>query len=121
MVHPVQQLLRRRRRHADFPHDNPCGEIRQDLNTNDMGRGVEEILEWLSWITTLRPGDVIATGTNHLGLGPIQDGDTIDMEIEKLGRLTVDVRDDWKRSWPREPMAKMTQFESSARAKLQSR
>ena len=97
------------------------GEIRQDLNTNDMGRGVEEILEWLSWITTLRPGDVIATGTNHLGLGPIQDGDTIDMEIEKLGRLTVHVRDDWKRSWPREPMAKMTAFESSVRSKLQGR
>ena len=95
------------------------GDIRQDLNTSDMGRSVYEVVEFVSWITTLKPGDVISTGTNHTGLGPIQDGDKIEMEIEGLGpRLTVNVKDDWKRTWPRETLSKMTGFESSVRSKL---
>ena len=94
------------------------GDIRQDLSTTDMGRSVYEVLEFASWITTLRPGDVVSTGTNHIGLSPIQDGDTIDMEIEGMGRLTLSVRDEWKRTWPREPLSKMTAFESTARQKI---
>ena len=95
------------------------GDIRQDLNTSDMGRSVYEVVEFVSWITTLKPGDVISTGTNHTGLGPIQDGDKIEMEIEGLGpRLTVNVKDDWKRTWPRETLLKMTAFESTVRSKL---
>ena len=95
------------------------GDIRQDLNTSDMGRSVYEVVEFVSWITTLKPGDVISTGTNHTGLGPIQDGDKIEMEIEGLGpRLTVNVKDNWKRTWPRETLSKMTGFESSVRSKL---
>jgi len=97
------------------------GDIRQDLNTSDMGRTVEEVLEFASWITTLQPGDVVSTGTNHIGLSPIQDGDSVDMEIQGLGRLTVSVQDDWKRTWPREPLSKMTAFESTARSKIQPR
>jgi 2-keto-4-pentenoate hydratase/2-oxohepta-3-ene-1,7-dioic acid hydratase in catechol pathway len=97
------------------------GDIRQDLNTSDMGRPVEEVLEFASWITTLQPGDVVSTGTNHIGLSPIQDGDSIDMEIQGLGRLTVSVQDDWKRTWPREPLSKMTAFESTARSRIQPR
>ena len=93
------------------------GELRQDLNTSDMGRSVQEVVEFVTWVTTMKPGDVIATGTNHIGLGPIQDGDTIDMEIDGLGRLSVNVKDEWKRTWPREPLSKMTAFESSVRAK----
>ncbi len=96
-------------------------DIRQDLNTSDMGRTVGEVLEFASWIMTLKPGDVVSTGTNHIGLSPIQDGDTVDMEIEGLGRLTVSVYDDWKRTWPREPLSKMTAFESTARARIKPR
>ena len=95
------------------------GDLRQDLSTSDMGRSVGEVLEFASWITTLKPGDVVSTGTNHVGLGPIQDGDSIDMEIEGLGRLSLNVRDDWKRTWPREPLSKMTAFESTVRSKVQ--
>ena len=94
------------------------GDLRQDLNTDDMGRTVPEVLEFASWITTLKPGDVVSTGTNHVGLGPIQDGDTIEMEIEGLGRLHLNVKDDWKRTWPRVPLSKMTGFESTARSKV---
>lgn len=104
------------------PHDLDVklwvnGDLRQDLNTRDMGRTVQEVVEFITWITTMNPGDVIATGTNHVGLGPIQDGDIIDMEIEGLGRLSVNVKDQWKRVWPRVPLSGMTGFESSIRAK----
>jgi 2-keto-4-pentenoate hydratase/2-oxohepta-3-ene-1,7-dioic acid hydratase in catechol pathway len=94
------------------------GDLRQDVNTSDMGRSVYEVLEWVSWITTMKPGDVISTGTNHVGLGPIQDGDTVVMEIAGLGpKLNLTVKDEWKRTWPRLPLSKMTAFESSVRAK----
>jgi 2-keto-4-pentenoate hydratase/2-oxohepta-3-ene-1,7-dioic acid hydratase in catechol pathway len=95
-----------------------AGDIRQDLNTSDMGRSVYEVVEWVTWIITMKPGDVISTGTNHVGLGPIQDGDTVVMEIEGLGpRLNLTVKDEWRRTWPRLPLSKMTAFESSVRAK----
>ena len=94
------------------------GDLRQDVNTSDMGRSVYEVLEWVSWIITVKPGDVISTGTNHVGLGPIQDGDSVVMEIEGLGpKLNLTVKDEWKRTWPRLPLSKMTAFESSVRAK----
>ncbi len=95
------------------------GDIRQDLNTSDMARSVYEVVEFVSWITTVKPGDVISAGTNHQGLGPIQDGDSIEMEIGGFGpRLRVNVKDDWKRTWPRETLSSMTGFESSIRAKV---
>ena len=94
------------------------GDVKQDLSTSDMGRTVEEVLEFASWITTLQPGDIVSTGTNHIGLSPIQDGDRVEMEIDGLGKLELDVRDDWKRTWPREPLSKMTAFESTARQKI---
>ncbi len=75
--------------------------LRQDFNTSDMGHSVSEIIEFLSSVTTLEPGDVIATGTNHQGLGALQDDDEVVMEIEGLGTLTVYVKDPLKRDWPR--------------------
>ncbi len=93
------------------------GDLRQDLNTSDMGRSVGEVVEFVTWITTMKPADVISTGTNHVGLGPIQDGDAIEMEIDGLGRLNVNVHDEWKRTWPRQTLSQMTGFESAIRAK----
>jgi 2-keto-4-pentenoate hydratase/2-oxohepta-3-ene-1,7-dioic acid hydratase in catechol pathway len=40
---------------------------------------------------TLRPGDVIMTGT-PAGVGPLEPGDAIDCRIEGLGEMHVDVR-----------------------------
>ncbi len=77
------------------------GELRQDFNTSDMGNMIPELIRYASWVTTLEPGDVIGTGTNHQGLGAIQHGDILDMEISGLGRLTVKVEDPKRRSWPR--------------------
>jgi 2-keto-4-pentenoate hydratase/2-oxohepta-3-ene-1,7-dioic acid hydratase in catechol pathway len=70
------------------------GRIMQDWNTNDMIFDVPALIEFLSGSTTLQPGTVILTGTPH-GVGfvrtpPVylQPGDTVTIEIEKIGALT---------------------------------
>ena len=78
------------------------GILMQDFNTSDMANKIPQCIEWISSIHTLEPGDVVATGTNHGGLNPFQDGDSIEMEIEGLGRLNIKVRDHLKRTWARE-------------------
>tara|TARA_Y100000590_G_scaffold148657_1_gene170739 strand:+ start:3151 stop:4059 length:909 start_codon:yes stop_codon:yes gene_type:complete len=88
------------------PHDLDVklwnkGEIRHDFNTSDMSNKIPELIEYCSSITSLEPGDIISTGTNHQGIGAIQDGDQLLMEIKGLGKLNVNVTDAQKRSWPR--------------------
>jgi len=78
------------------------GEVKQDFNTNDMAHKIHEVVAWLSSIHTLEPGDLVATGTNHRGLSSFQDGDVVELEVEGLGRLKFNVRDDLKRTWSRE-------------------
>jgi len=90
------------------------GDLRQDYNTNDMGHTIKSTLAWITWITTLQPGDIVACGTNHRGLGPLQDGDKMEIEIEDFGRLTNQVTDSKRRSWPRETHAQQEARESRA-------
>jgi 2-keto-4-pentenoate hydratase/2-oxohepta-3-ene-1,7-dioic acid hydratase in catechol pathway len=78
------------------------GELKQNFNTDDMAHKIPRCIEWISSIHTLEPGDIIATGTNHRGLSGFQDGDKIELEVERCGRLTIHVRDDLKRTWSRE-------------------
>jgi 2-keto-4-pentenoate hydratase/2-oxohepta-3-ene-1,7-dioic acid hydratase in catechol pathway len=78
------------------------GQCRQDFNTDDMAHNMARCIEWLSAIHPLQPGDVIATGTNHRGLSPFMDGDTVELEGEGLGRLRIHIRDDLKRTWSRD-------------------
>ena len=78
------------------------GKLMQDFNTDDMAHKIPRCIEWVSAIQTLEPGDIVATGTNHRGLNPFQDGDRIELEVEGLGRLHVNVQDDLKRTWARE-------------------
>src|SRR5437763_5624609 len=78
------------------------GQLMQNFNTDDMGHNIRRCIEWLTSIHTLEPGDIIATGTNHRGLNPFMDGDKIELEPEGLGRLTINVRDELKRTWARE-------------------
>ena len=40
--------------------------------------------------------------TNHRGLSALQNGDTVELEIDGLGRLTVKIQDDLNRTWARE-------------------
>ena len=78
------------------------GTVKQNFNTDDMAHKIPRIIEWVSAIHTLEPGDVVATGTNHRGLSAFQDGDTIELEVEGLGKLTFNIKDDLKRTWARE-------------------
>jgi len=77
------------------------GTLMQNFNTSDMAHKIPRCIEWVSSIHALEPGDILATGTNHRGLNPFQDGDTVEFETEKLGKLTIKVRDDLKRTWAR--------------------
>ena len=77
------------------------GTLMQNFNTSDMAHKIPRCIEWVSSIHTLEPGDVVATGTNHRGLNPFMDGDKIELEVEGLGRLHINVRDDLKRTWAR--------------------
>ena len=78
------------------------GVIKQNFNTDDMAHKIPRCIEWVSSIHTLEPGDVLATGTNHRGLNAFMDGDTVELECEGMGRLTIKVRDDLKRTWSRD-------------------
>jgi 2-keto-4-pentenoate hydratase/2-oxohepta-3-ene-1,7-dioic acid hydratase in catechol pathway len=78
------------------------GELKQNFNTSDMAHKIPRCIEWVTSIHPLEPGDVLATGTNHRGLSGFQDGDQIELETDKLGRLRFQVRDELKRTWDRE-------------------
>jgi 2-keto-4-pentenoate hydratase/2-oxohepta-3-ene-1,7-dioic acid hydratase in catechol pathway len=75
-------------------------QMRQDYHTREMEHTVAALLSFASHVTALRPGDVVACGTNHQGLGPMQDAETATLEVERVGKLTVSVRDELKRRWP---------------------
>jgi 2-keto-4-pentenoate hydratase/2-oxohepta-3-ene-1,7-dioic acid hydratase in catechol pathway len=78
------------------------GVVKQNFNTDDMANKIPRCIEWISGIHDLEPGDILATGTNHRGLSAFQGGDTVDLEIDGLGKLTIKVRDDHNRTWARE-------------------
>lgn len=63
------------------------GELRQDGNTREMGASVFRLVEFISHVMTLYPGDVIATGTPP-GVGPLRVGDAVQVEIEGIGALS---------------------------------
>jgi 2-keto-4-pentenoate hydratase/2-oxohepta-3-ene-1,7-dioic acid hydratase in catechol pathway len=77
------------------------GQLRHDYNTDDMEHRVPELVAFATTIMTMNSGDVIACGTNHEGLGPLQDGEKVEIEIERIGRMALTVADPLKRSWER--------------------
>ena len=77
------------------------GQLRHHYNTDDMEHRVPELIEFASTVMTLNTGDLIACGTNHEGLGALQDGETVEIEIEHIGRMSLNVVDPLKRSWER--------------------
>lgn len=62
------------------------GDVRQAGFTSDMVFGVAEIIEFASRVMTLLPGDVVLTGTPS-GVGPIEVGDVVEVEIDGVGVL----------------------------------
>jgi 2-keto-4-pentenoate hydratase/2-oxohepta-3-ene-1,7-dioic acid hydratase in catechol pathway len=75
------------------------GQLRHNYNTDDMEHFVPELVEFATTIMTMNSGDLIACGTNHEGLGPLQDGEVVDFEIHGIGRMRLQVRDPLKRTW----------------------
>ena len=63
------------------------GEVRQDGNTREMGASVYRLVEFISSVMTLYPGDVIATGTPP-GVGSLRVGDAVTVEVGGIGALT---------------------------------
>lgn len=62
-------------------------QLKQSSNTGDLIFKIPEIVARVSEVMTLYPGDVILTGTPS-GVGPMQVGDTVTVEIEGIGRLS---------------------------------
>jgi len=67
------------------------GETRQKSNTKQLIFKVPELIEYISGMMMLEPGDIISTGTPE-GIAPIQPGDVVEAMVEKIGTLTNYVR-----------------------------
>lgn len=66
------------------------GERHQHGNTSSLILDIDAMVEMVSSVSTIFPGDVIASGTPG-GVGPVHPGDEVIMEITGLGRLTVSI------------------------------
>ena len=67
------------------------GERRQHSSTSNMIFPIEFLIEYITFVMTLEPGDIIATGT-PAGVGAIATGDVLTVRIEGIGELTNPVR-----------------------------
>ena len=73
--------------------------LQHDFSTNSMARFVPELLAAVTNVITLKPGDVVSTGTHHEALTDVSDSDTVRLEIEGFGpELSVNVHDPLKRT-----------------------
>jgi 2-keto-4-pentenoate hydratase/2-oxohepta-3-ene-1,7-dioic acid hydratase in catechol pathway len=77
------------------------GQLRHDYNTDDMEHRVPALIEFATTVMTMDSGDLISCGTNHEGLGALQDGETVEFELQNIGKMTLHVRDPLKRKWER--------------------
>ncbi len=62
-------------------------ELRQDSRTSEFIFSISYLIEFISGVMTMYPGDIISTGTPH-NVGPMNPGDKITIEIEGIGLLT---------------------------------
>jgi len=67
------------------------GEVRQSGRTSQMVVGVGELIAYISRCMTLEPGDAVFTGT-PAGVGPLHEGDVVEVEVEGIGILRNPVR-----------------------------
>ena len=68
------------------------GQLKQEANTSDMIVGIAELIELVSSVLAIQPGDVIASGTPE-GVGPFAPGDEVRIEIEQVGSMSLPVRE----------------------------
>jgi len=62
------------------------GDVRQSSSRSEFIFSVPELVEEITQYLTLQPGDVISTGT-PAGVGPLSDGDVVEIEVEGVGTL----------------------------------
>lgn len=67
------------------------GDVRQDSTIDNLFFSIPELIEEITTYMTLERGDVILTGTPD-GVGPLSDGDTVEVTIEGIGTLEHSVR-----------------------------
>lgn len=67
------------------------GETKQSSSIDEFIFSIPELIEEITRYLTLEPGDIISTGT-PAGVGPLSDGDRVEVEIEGIGTLEHDVR-----------------------------
>ncbi len=72
------------------------GQVRQRGATSQMLFSIPQLLSYISGVMTLEPGDLIATGTPS-GVGPLADGDVVEVEIPGIGILSNPVRSETPR------------------------
>jgi 2-keto-4-pentenoate hydratase/2-oxohepta-3-ene-1,7-dioic acid hydratase in catechol pathway len=63
------------------------GDLRQDSRTRELIFTIPDLIEFISSVMTLLPGDIISTGT-PAGVGPLQPGDQVTIHVEGVGALT---------------------------------
>ncbi len=62
------------------------GEVKQSSTIDQLAFSIPELIEEITTYMTLERGDIISTGTPS-GVGPIEDGDEVEIEIEGIGTL----------------------------------
>jgi len=68
-------------------------ERRQASSTRHLIFPIEHLIEFITFVMTLEPGDIISTGTPE-GIGPVKHGDTVTIKVEGVGELTNPVQDE---------------------------
>jgi len=63
------------------------GDVRQDSRTRELIFTIPEMVQFVTSVMTLLPGDIISTGTPS-GVGPIRPGDQVSVQVEGVGTLT---------------------------------
>ena len=69
------------------------GSRRQSSDTSQLHCGLEALIEFISFVMTLEPGDIISSGTPS-GVGPLKHGDTVTVTVDGVGELTNPVKDE---------------------------
>jgi len=67
------------------------GQRRQSSSTRHLIFPIEHLIEFITFVMTLEPGDIVSTGTPE-GIGPLAAGDTVTVKVEGVGELTNPVQ-----------------------------
>ena len=66
---------------------------RQSSSTKHLIFPIEHLIEFITFVMTLEPGDIVSTGTPE-GIGPLKHGDTVTIKVEGVGELSNPVEDE---------------------------